>query len=285
MKTGRNEPCPCGSGKKYKKCCYQTQNAAAVNSAKSADAEPGDSIENRDFVTSLLLNTHRYVLGGKTHIKEYYRIRKMHGEIINAMSKYYYDGKFEQTAKLDYIPQIPTGDTLALLNCEFDLDTRMGAQSFYDMMIYKHAPNMDCITEAFIQSHRYRKAEKIEFLQSMLDSKLGLFEIENIDSNEGYIYLKDVFTGIGHKTIDVALSCRNTPPDYYIYTRIIDYHGISFSTGLNLLIDKTDGFIKDHIKNHKKDYNPNEEFLRFTQLYNRCSKLPDKARAAANTYF
>jgi len=21
-KTGRNEPCPCGSGKKYKKCCY-----------------------------------------------------------------------------------------------------------------------------------------------------------------------------------------------------------------------------------------------------------------------
>jgi len=21
MKTGRNDPCPCGSGKKYKKCC------------------------------------------------------------------------------------------------------------------------------------------------------------------------------------------------------------------------------------------------------------------------
>jgi uncharacterized protein YecA (UPF0149 family) len=21
LKTGRNEPCPCGSGKKYKKCC------------------------------------------------------------------------------------------------------------------------------------------------------------------------------------------------------------------------------------------------------------------------
>ena len=22
MKIGRNDPCPCGSGKKYKKCCY-----------------------------------------------------------------------------------------------------------------------------------------------------------------------------------------------------------------------------------------------------------------------
>ena len=25
MKTGRNDPCPCGSGKKYKKCCLETE--------------------------------------------------------------------------------------------------------------------------------------------------------------------------------------------------------------------------------------------------------------------
>ena len=24
-KVGRNDPCPCGSGKKYKKCCYLKQ--------------------------------------------------------------------------------------------------------------------------------------------------------------------------------------------------------------------------------------------------------------------
>jgi hypothetical protein len=23
MKIGRNDPCPCGSGKKYKKCCFE----------------------------------------------------------------------------------------------------------------------------------------------------------------------------------------------------------------------------------------------------------------------
>lgn len=31
MKPGRNDPCPCGSGKKYKKCCLQageTEDAA-----------------------------------------------------------------------------------------------------------------------------------------------------------------------------------------------------------------------------------------------------------------
>ena len=26
-KVGRNDPCPCGSGKKYKKCCGQNENA------------------------------------------------------------------------------------------------------------------------------------------------------------------------------------------------------------------------------------------------------------------
>ena len=29
LKAGRNEPCPCGSGKKYKKCCMQTQEIKA----------------------------------------------------------------------------------------------------------------------------------------------------------------------------------------------------------------------------------------------------------------
>ena len=41
MKVGRNDPCPCGSGKKYKHCCYakdsakQAEEAAAA--AKAAD--------------------------------------------------------------------------------------------------------------------------------------------------------------------------------------------------------------------------------------------------------
>jgi uncharacterized protein YecA (UPF0149 family) len=27
-KVGRNQPCPCGSGKKYKKCCWDTDRGA-----------------------------------------------------------------------------------------------------------------------------------------------------------------------------------------------------------------------------------------------------------------
>jgi hypothetical protein len=35
----------------------------------------------------------------------------------------------------------------------------------------------------------------MELLQSMLDSKLGLFEVTGTDKMEGYAYIKDVFTG------------------------------------------------------------------------------------------
>lgn len=33
---GRNDPCPCGSGKKYKRCCLRAERAAASESAQGS---------------------------------------------------------------------------------------------------------------------------------------------------------------------------------------------------------------------------------------------------------
>jgi hypothetical protein len=49
-KIGRNEPCPCGSGKKYKKCCLAKDKALARQAAASApppDGEDEDSPQRR----------------------------------------------------------------------------------------------------------------------------------------------------------------------------------------------------------------------------------------------
>ena len=35
-KVGRNDPCPCGSGKKFKKCCYGKSNVSEISSATTA---------------------------------------------------------------------------------------------------------------------------------------------------------------------------------------------------------------------------------------------------------
>lgn len=40
MRTvGRNDPCPCGSGKKYKRCCLHPHEAAAAERAAAAAAQ------------------------------------------------------------------------------------------------------------------------------------------------------------------------------------------------------------------------------------------------------
>jgi hypothetical protein len=39
MKTGRNDPCPCGSGQKYKKCCAGKEAVQAVEQAAEVAAD------------------------------------------------------------------------------------------------------------------------------------------------------------------------------------------------------------------------------------------------------
>lgn len=290
MKTGRNDLCPCGSGKKYKKCCLQKQTVAekdleVQNSRKNRESDSFDNDAETWF--NLMNNLRKITLDRKQHIKEYYKIRKMHSEIVSAMAQYHEDGKFEHKIDAEYsFPENHAfysrrGNEVHLLESSFDLETQEGAQAFYDMLIYKSAPNMNCITEEFIQKHRYRKPEKIEFLHSMLSSELGLFEIVGTDFSEGYVYLKNVFTGGDCKIVDTGLSGSQNN-DFYIYTRIITYQGLSFSSGLNLIFEKSDSVIKSHIQRHQKNFNPNGEFIRFTQLYNHFCKQLGKIKIVTN---
>src|ERR1017187_7891504 len=47
---GRNEPCPCGSGKKYKKCCLERDEAQARQSRPA----PLPAVPENSFTTELL---------------------------------------------------------------------------------------------------------------------------------------------------------------------------------------------------------------------------------------
>jgi len=295
MKIGRNDPCPCGSGKKYKKCCLlKQQNTVAATNDEDAGFDKQDSgLEEQNILFSFLNNFRSYFLESKPHIKEYKKIRKLHGDIINSMADYHDSGKFEQKVDLNYASDFTSAhkkedrikdNTVILLESSFDLDTREGTHGFYDMLIYKNTPNTNCITEEFIQKHRYRKPDKIEFLQSMLDSTLGLFEITKTDSKEGYAYIKEVFTDSEYRITDVALSGDKNYDKFYIYTRIITYHNVSFSIGLNFIFIKTDPFIKSYIKREKKGYTALAEFRRFVELYNRFSRDSNKVHVITNKY-
>jgi hypothetical protein len=291
MKPQRNAPCPCGSGKKYKKCCLlkEPDGLDAAGMKPTRDEREG-LFEEQAFLVRAITNLRRYSLDQKPHIKAYYKLRKLHSEIVDAMINYYQDGKFEQTVDAGYElppserPLSPKSNAIEMFDCDFDLENRVGAHAFFDILLYKPAPNMNCITEDFIQKHRYRKEEKVAFLHSMLESKLGLFEVTGTDRGEGYAFLKEVFTGKEYTIIDVAMSGADSKDCPYIYTRIIEHQGICFGTGLSIAFDKEDNFIKTHIQQHRKNYKPQGEFLRFMKLYNHFTQSEDSVNVIPNSF-
>ncbi|MBE0511302.1 MAG: SEC-C domain-containing protein, partial [Gammaproteobacteria bacterium] len=48
MKIGRNDPCPCGSGKKYKQCCLQTDQQS-FNPAREINEELHQLLEGKQL--------------------------------------------------------------------------------------------------------------------------------------------------------------------------------------------------------------------------------------------
>jgi hypothetical protein len=50
--TGRNDPCPCGSGKKFKKCCLgKDESVASDRGATGASTELRRALEGRQFTS------------------------------------------------------------------------------------------------------------------------------------------------------------------------------------------------------------------------------------------
>jgi hypothetical protein len=121
-------------------------------------------------------------------------------------------------------------------------------------------------------------------LQSMLHSRAGLFDVTDIDPENGYAFLREVFTGEEYKITDTGLSGNQNHDEIYLYTRIITYQGISFGTGLSLMFEKTDPFIKSFIKREAKEYMPHAEYVRFIELYNRFTKNPSKYKVVPNSF-
>ena len=306
-KPGRNDPCPCGSGKKYKRCCIgkeeiissKDESFAAgygseedsTDAAFSEDSELEEVLGNFDpeEVTRMFARMRTLMLNDKPHIKEYKKLRGLHSEILGSMMEYFHDG--------NYKPKTPTdeqalanaklcndeADRYLLLECDFDSGTREGEQGLLESIIYPKGANMDCITEVFIEKRRFRKPEKIEFLQCMMDSRAGLFEVTGKDASLGYVELLEVFTGQKYKITDIALSGNQDEGEVYLYTRIITCRGISFSSGLGLMFDKTDPFIDHFIKQEGQNYFPQGEFRRFIETYNHFSQNPNRHRVLQNT--
>jgi len=264
----------------------RTSGKDAVQS-RTPDIDDEEDLERSRELLRMMTNLRMGFLEYKTHIKEYLKIRKLHSEVIQSMQKFYDSGSFKAKVDSNYVPDdevVSTGEPrqVILLSADYDFDSDVGVHAFYDTQIYKHAPNINCITEEYLIRGRFKKPDKVEFLRSMLNSVAGLFEVTKVEMYEGYVCLKEVFTGIEYRIIDIAMSGLQNSDDYYIYMRIITHNGISFGTGLNFSFRKNDPFIRRYIKRTVGKPPSIRGFSMFVELYNQFSKDSKRIEVVTN---
>ena len=237
------------------------------------DDDEIDDIKN-EMIANLLNGMQNLLLKNKSHIKEYKKIRKLHNEVMKSMMEYFQQGKFE--LKIDNDIENIGKNGISYINSKFDTSTELGIQAIANIMVYKNACNMNCITEEFIKINRFRTQAKIELLESMRNSEAGLFEVTETDRDNGQVHLKNVLNNKEYCITDIGFSSNLHNDKIYLYTRIITYHGVSFGTGLNLAFDKNDEVIRKWIKENLKNVNNKQEISRFIELYNEYEKMIKK---------
>ncbi|MCL2163165.1 MAG: SEC-C domain-containing protein [Oscillospiraceae bacterium] len=226
MKISRNKPCPCGSGKLYKRCCADKDLAAS--SAGAGLSYHNDNYYEGRALLNMIVEMQKIFLDKKPHIKQYKDIRKLHSDIMDDMMDYHAKGKFEQKFNPNFEkPEISSPGSIKIMETSFDPRTNEGYHGLAEALIFKQIPGVTCMSEDFIKRNHYRSPDKIEFLHSMLHSKVGLFEVKETDIAEAYVTLRDVFTGEECQIVDIGLSSTPDSESIYIYSRIISFQGVS----------------------------------------------------------
>jgi hypothetical protein len=81
----------------------------------------------------------------------------------------------------------------------------------------------------------------------------GLFNIINVNKNEGFVTLKNVFSKREYKVYDVALSSNKNVLDNYIYTSLVTVDNFTFTTDYMCILGK-DNKVLEKIDKRKNKY-------------------------------
>jgi hypothetical protein len=150
---GRNDPCPCGSGRKYKKCCLSNYDSAAA--ARRADMAARESV-------------------------------------IDQLLDYGYGGGFDDDREIgdqlfwtERVENLPDNEYADLLE-DVDSQVKFNTWFLFDLEI----EDGKSVADLFLDEHGHRLTP-IErgFLERMRRSHLSLFEVESVEAGQGMTLL------------------------------------------------------------------------------------------------
>jgi hypothetical protein len=199
MKPGRNDPCWCGSGKKYKKCHLDSDEEEARTSQRSQAPLPGEGDP-----------LHRHLLEELAQ-----RIKHWHTaeDVVEATHLYF--GK--DASEVD----------------ENDQDTDSFIQWY--LLDFRHPVTGRTAVEEFLRDPSLSQRER-EMLESWRDARFGIFEAERVDEGRG-LALRDLVSGDRFFVHDVS-SSRSLVRWDCLVTRVEFFEGKWLFPGNGVLVPR-----------------------------------------------
>lgn len=184
-KIGRNDPCPCGSGKKYKKCCLEKDQAAKHPPKSHHDkcVEVLDSLQDR---------------------------------IMRFVKKAGYLRELEP-AQLHYLTYIDPQDSSELYDNEFIAFMEWFSQD------YEIPGGGRTLAQLYLASNPKLPAEEMQVLRQWQNSFVSVYQVSETLPGIGF-KVKDLFFEEEFFVSDEMLS-RKAKPSYIIVTKLTEVMG------------------------------------------------------------
>lgn len=200
MKTGRNAPCPCGSGKKYKHCCL---NASAESVTPSEDLLVWRRARRAlEGVPARILNFTKDVYGDVA--------------LVEAWEEFHlWGGEDDEVPEPDpSSPLLPLFMSWFLHRWTPDTDTLVEDESLLDK-----SP-----TATFLERHRRLEPIVRHYLEGCLSAPFSFHEIVSAEAGRGFTAC-DVLTGEERYVIERSASEQMEPGDI-LFGQLVEVDGI-----------------------------------------------------------
>ena len=208
-KLGRNDPCACGSGKKYKKCCMELESVAA---------------------------SHVYSVDFKWH-----RLRQLEDTVINQHILPYVKRElpdlFIREAFFDCLPEsLPTSFDEELI-CEHYFLPWFLFNWIPDDTFWDHTFELEqfdftlSLAENYLKKYGNRlNAQEKRFIGAMSQSYYSFYSIEHVEPEKALV-VKDILLGTTH-TLKERRATRTSKPGHIVLSRILTLDDQSIFIGM-----------------------------------------------------
>jgi hypothetical protein len=195
VEIGRNAPCPCGSGKKYKKCCLPNESTLVAIGQDESDLDAGRSPD------AMLGDPNTPEGSLRRKILDFHHSLDPKGKDLRRASR-----KWDTGASVDY----SSGEDYASLGELMD----------YYIHDYPVPPKNKYLLDLFHESAaRSLSAAERSLLESWLDNRKACYEVQAIIPGKE-IDLKDILTGTDYKVYSEKASRKLLKWDI-LYARLL----------------------------------------------------------------